>query len=256
MNELRILKVAELRKKLAVIPVKLLFAAGLVILLAWDTDLKTVWEHAKLMPGAYFRYLIICYGIVSYVYFFIRLLHGPISGILVSAAVAVVAWSQRDYLTGAQQQTVLYIAFLGGPVFDILRWLRYLRLREEVVREEEDLEEASYGRGYDRGYESGYERASGEARRRMEEEWEFRERYERVYSRIEEETQEGYEDRIPYREEDRREPSGFFGDCTDEASIKRRYRDLCKVYHPDNGNGSERIFLAIKEEYEDLMNGG
>ena len=48
-------------------------------------------------------------------------------------------------------------------------------------------------------------------------------------------------------------PTGFFEGCKTPEAIKKRYRDLCKVYHPDNGNGSEAIFAAICDEYNRLM---
>ena len=48
-------------------------------------------------------------------------------------------------------------------------------------------------------------------------------------------------------------PGGFFEGCRTPEAIKKRYRDLCKVYHPDSGNGSEIIFEAICDEYNSLM---
>jgi hypothetical protein len=42
----------------------------------------------------------------------------------------------------------------------------------------------------------------------------------------------------------------FFQGCNNLASIKRRYKDLCRVYHPDNGNGSAEVFAQIHNEYE------
>ena len=46
--------------------------------------------------------------------------------------------------------------------------------------------------------------------------------------------------------------AGFFADCKTPGEIKRRYHDLCKVYHPDSGNGSAEIFYRIKTEYDRL----
>lgn len=45
----------------------------------------------------------------------------------------------------------------------------------------------------------------------------------------------------------------FFQGCNSEASIKKRYKDLSKVYHPDSGNGSGEVFARINSEYEVLM---
>lgn len=47
--------------------------------------------------------------------------------------------------------------------------------------------------------------------------------------------------------------SGFFNGCLTEDEIKKRYRDLCKVFHPDSDNGDQETFLKIKEDYEALV---
>ena len=33
----------------------------------------------------------------------------------------------------------------------------------------------------------------------------------------------------------------------------KRYKDLLKIYHPDNTHGDNNIVLAINEEYERLL---
>jgi len=48
---------------------------------------------------------------------------------------------------------------------------------------------------------------------------------------------------------------GYFNGCTTEDEIKKRYRDLCKVFHPDSDNGDQETFLKIKEDYEALLGG-
>lgn len=47
-------------------------------------------------------------------------------------------------------------------------------------------------------------------------------------------------------------PSIFFNGCDDLDSLNKRYRDLCKVYHPDMGNGSTDVFQKLNAEYEML----
>jgi hypothetical protein len=49
-------------------------------------------------------------------------------------------------------------------------------------------------------------------------------------------------------------PTGteFFAGCDTKESLSKRYRDLCKVYHPDMGNGSPEIFNKIQNEYDAL----
>lgn len=44
----------------------------------------------------------------------------------------------------------------------------------------------------------------------------------------------------------------FFNGVNDAASLKKRYKDLMKIFHPDNVNGDNGTILAIKSEYERL----
>ena len=45
----------------------------------------------------------------------------------------------------------------------------------------------------------------------------------------------------------------FFKGVNDTDSVKKRYKDLLKIYHPDNTHGDNNIVLAINEEYERLL---
>lgn len=42
----------------------------------------------------------------------------------------------------------------------------------------------------------------------------------------------------------------FFAGVAGPAGLRKRYRDLLKIYHPDNGNGDSATLLAINKEYE------
>ena len=44
----------------------------------------------------------------------------------------------------------------------------------------------------------------------------------------------------------------FFLGVSSLSGLKKRYRDLMKVYHPDNENGDENTVLYINNEYEKL----
>ncbi len=46
----------------------------------------------------------------------------------------------------------------------------------------------------------------------------------------------------------------FFAGVNSFAALKRRYRDLIKIYHPDNENGDQNILLPINKEFETLKN--
>ena len=44
----------------------------------------------------------------------------------------------------------------------------------------------------------------------------------------------------------------FFVGVNSEVSLKRRYRELMKIYHPDSGNGDEATLQYINKEYENI----
>lgn len=44
----------------------------------------------------------------------------------------------------------------------------------------------------------------------------------------------------------------YFNGVTDNASLKKRYHELLKIYHPDNQNGDTETVQRIQEEYEYL----
>ncbi len=42
----------------------------------------------------------------------------------------------------------------------------------------------------------------------------------------------------------------FFNGVFDEASLKKRYKDLMKIYHPDNAAGDTTVLQEINMEYD------
>lgn len=44
-------------------------------------------------------------------------------------------------------------------------------------------------------------------------------------------------------------PADFFGGCVTEEDIKKRYKSLCKIYHPDLG-GHEDTFKLLQNQYK------
>lgn len=46
--------------------------------------------------------------------------------------------------------------------------------------------------------------------------------------------------------------SAFFKGVNNLLALKKRYRDLCKIFHPDNLAGDNQMFRLITEEYERL----
>ena len=46
--------------------------------------------------------------------------------------------------------------------------------------------------------------------------------------------------------------TSFFSGCNTPEKLNKRYKALCKAYHPDNEGGDEETFIAIQEEYKKL----
>ena len=44
----------------------------------------------------------------------------------------------------------------------------------------------------------------------------------------------------------------FFIGVNNESTLKRRYRDLLKIYHPDNVGGDTNTIQEINREYDHL----
>ena len=264
MNPLKIIKVAEIRKKIAVIPGKLILSIIAIFALHWQGNPPDSVNQMLHSPVSGLLFFAFYYGVISYVSFFIRIMHNWILGIVVAGAAVFAVWQFRSEI-GQQNSMIIYsIMLFGGPILDVLNILRYLNLKDEVIREQEESDHRAYGDGYNSGYESGYERGkrdgarlnSGPSARTIS----HRNQNYLPYEEDEDYEDDYYEDDYPEEDdyyieenEDWDEPCGFFDDCRDDAAVKRRYHDLCKVYHPDSGNGSAEIFQQITEEYHAIM---
>lgn len=44
----------------------------------------------------------------------------------------------------------------------------------------------------------------------------------------------------------------FFRGVSNQQSLKKRYKDLIKIYHPDNVDGDNAVVLEINKEYDYL----
>lgn len=49
-----------------------------------------------------------------------------------------------------------------------------------------------------------------------------------------------------------RSETNFFAGCTTEESIKKRYKELVVIYHPDKQNGDTHMLQMINSQYEQL----
>ena len=261
MNGLKVVKVAELRARLATIPAKLILSVLITAAVFWSSDVESTLGAMSADPLHCAKIFITMYGIVSYVYFFVRIFKNFFVGVIVSAVFAFGFYSMKDHFTDEQFTLIIMIMLIGGPVMDILRFFRYVNMKREVLEESESLTDKiddiyenvhGYDEGYDRGYNEGYdrgrhERMPGRRHGRIEASY-----YDDDYS-DEEYIEEDDEEYIEDNHGRSGSGSGFFEGCRTPEQLKKRYRDLCKVYHPDSGNGSEAIFEAICEEYNRLM---
>lgn len=321
MNVLRAIKVAELRKKLAVIPGKLILAllilVGIFFYRNRTMDLMVLWELIKSDWLFYVGALVFLYGAVSYFTFFMQMLKQWFLGLV--ASVGTIA---ALYFTVGQRDNdifmiIVFVMVIIGPFFDTINFFRYFRLKNQVIEAEEELKESIGNSGghdsaYDDGFEEGYRRGINAGKRDSEGAGErikekhkkrIREEYKEEYEEdpedyIEEgsnsedwdseDAEDIYSDGYDFDEDGFREDgfegeynssdwdtdeernysgnnnkrtvkgdsgniAGYFADCKNKREIKRRYHDLCKVYHPDSGNASSDIFCKINAEYLVLM---
>lgn len=49
--------------------------------------------------------------------------------------------------------------------------------------------------------------------------------------------------------------SVFFAGCSDMEKLEKRYKTLCKAYHPDTGGGDTETFQKMQEEYNTIKAG-
>lgn len=78
-------------------------------------------------------------------------------------------------------------------------------------------------------------------RRRLEKEW----------ARLAAE-KEIMEERGYYEYEGHTETSLFFQGVNNPLTLKKRYKDLTKIFHPDNVAGDTQMLQRINREYESL----
>lgn len=222
MDELKIVKLAELRSRMSGIPVKMVVTVLITAGIMWQFRMDKFKENIS----GNIVILLMMYGIISYFWLCIKLTGNWIIGII-AAIVLIFVWQGNMEKLGNMWSTVIGMAIcFGGPVLDVLTVIQYFFLRKSLFAEMEEY-------GY---YEDDEDDEDDE---------EAYEEYQR---------QQAGRERQESRKQEASSP-GFFSGCKDTASIKRRYRDLCKVYHPDTGNGSSEVFNKITEEYNRLMEG-
>ncbi len=219
MDELKIVKLAELRSKMGGIPVKLLVTFLFANLVFWNFS----FEKFKEQPGYNIFGFIVLYGVLSYFWLCVKMTGNWIIGIVVAVVLILVMAGAMGNSSGVVQTVLACAVCFGGPVLDTLTVIRYFIIKKQVFSIPRDT--------YTYAGEQDQEQWQEYSGQQDQEQWQ--------------QTQQT-------RQAQESAPV-FFADCKDQASVKRRYRDLCRVYHPDNGNGSPEVFNRITEEYERLM---
>ena len=174
MNVLRAIKVAELRKKLAIIPGKILMAllvmVGYYLFRNKTWDLTIVWGQVKTDWLDCIRNLVFIYGAISYFTFFLMLIKQWFLGLIVSVVTVVVLYftvGTRDFQLFMM---ILFVLVMIGPIFDIIHFFRYFSLKNKVIEAEEEMQQniraGGHDSAYDDGFEEGYRRGINAERRR------------------------------------------------------------------------------------------
>lgn len=231
MDELKIVKLAELRSRMVGIPVKLLIAFLIVAGAMCRFNMDTFKEDILKYVVAFF----VIYGVLSYIWLFIKMTGNWLIGIIVAVALIFIWQYNVEKMDEVWNTLIGAVVCFGGPVLDFFIIIRYFNLKKYLYSQMGDY--AEYEDYYDEDDEEDYE-----------EDDEAYEEYQRQQT-----GREWQERRMQDRKRSEVASPGFFSGCKDAASIKRRYRDLCKVYHPDAGNGSSEVFNKITEEYNRLI---
>lgn len=159
---------------------------------------------------------VVLYGLISYFYLCVRMTHNWLIGIIVALILFFFLMANLEKMGDILSAVITIVLCFGGPILDVYYLLRYFSLKRKLF--------SGAGHSYE-------------------------------YDDQEEDSEEDYGEYEEY-EEDQGSASdspGFFFGCGDERSIRRRYKDLCKVYHPDSGNGSAEVFAKITDEYNRLI---
>ena len=147
-------------------------------------------------------------------------------------------------------------------------------LRETVYKEKRELEESRIalekGRKQFEAEADAINKSVEETRKKLEEEIDFINRRQKVLDdglkqldiekeKLEHEKEEFQKLKIKRNEAIRRAPvleyrqGIFFKGITTEKGLKKRYKDLIKVFHPDNTTGDTYTLQNINREYETLL---
>ena len=105
---------------------------------------------------------------------------------------------------------------------------------------------------FNRTYSADYEEKTFEEKAKMFEEY-FRSVNDARRKRVEENCGK-YEDAKRRENLQKTEDTqNFFAGCLSKESVKKRFKELCKVYHPDLADGSTEMMKLINAQYNILL---
>ena len=153
MDELKIVKLAELRSKIGGIPVKLLVTFLIAGGMYWGFS----FEKFKENPGVNIFAFVVTYGIISYFWLCVKMTRNWIVGIVVAVVLIFVWVGSMEKLSGFTQTLIGCAICFGGPVLDLLTVIRYFIIKKKVFSIPGD----AYGNGSE-AYQEQWQESTGQ----------------------------------------------------------------------------------------------
>ena len=151
----------------------------------------------------------------------------------------------RTYYDEATRIKYSYTGAASGPILKRLTELKteIFVIRDRILNDHAQDEDEKIYQEKEREHKWKYQEFSEREEQKANEERQARQAQQEKREREESQPEKS----IPSTK------SGYFNGCSTEEELKKRYRDLCKVFHPDSENGDQETFLKIKEDYEYLI---
>lgn len=128
MDELKIVKLAQLRSKIAAIPAKLLVAGLLSFGLYCQFDTQKFMEN----PAQNIFLLIVMYGVASYFWLCVKATGNWIIGFGVALGLIFLWVFNMNKLSGLIQTLIGCAICFGGVIMDLLYVIRYFLIKRKV----------------------------------------------------------------------------------------------------------------------------
>lgn len=134
MDELKIVKLAELRSKIAAIPAKLLVAGLLSFGLYCQFDVQKFMEN----PTTNIFILIVMYGVASYFWLCVKATGNWLIGFAVALGLIFLWVFNMNKMSGTVQTLIGCAICFGGVIMDLFYIIRYFLIKRKVIRVQTD----------------------------------------------------------------------------------------------------------------------